>query len=182
MPLFPRRKTSGTLEARADNWGFLLWFIIFAMLTLVAAFSGAKFGPGEWYDAIAKPGWTPPGWAFPVVWSILYLFIAIAGTLVFLKRGGGTIAMLFWIAQLVVNGLWSFVFFGLQRIDAAMVVVTVLALLIVGFIKFAWPHSRKAALLFVPYLAWVLTAAALNFHVWALNGFPFGVFTPAGPQ
>ncbi|MEL6421112.1 MAG: TspO/MBR family protein [Pseudomonadota bacterium] len=180
--VFVRTRGPGSSSRRVTP-NFLLWLTIFSLFVLMAALSGAKFAPGEWYDAIAKPDWTPPGWVFPVVWTTLYVFIAIAGTLVFTARTSGKLLPLtIWFAQIAVNGLWSAVFFGMRRIDAALLVVGLLVLLVALFIRYAYRHSPVASILFVPYLAWVSTAFALNLHVWALNGWPLGVFEFPGVQ
>lgn len=145
----------------------MVWLVFFA-LVVIAASSGAIFKPGEWYDSLVKPSWNPPDWAFPVVWTILYVMIAIAGVLVWQAEGFGT-AMMFWTVQLVLNGLWSALFFGMRRMDLAFYEVSVLWLAIAGFIVTAWPVSMIATLLFVPYLVWVTTAALLNWTVWSMN-------------
>jgi len=145
----------------------MIWLVFFG-LVFVAASSGAVFKPGDWYDALQKPSWNPPNWVFPVVWTILYIMIAIAGVLVWRAEGFG-VAMMFWGAQLVLNALWSALFFGMRRMDWAFYEVSFLWLCVVGFIVTAWPVSQTAALLFVPYLAWVTTAATLNRTVWRMN-------------
>jgi translocator protein len=141
---------------------------VFLVLTTLVAMVARAFAPGEWYEALAKPEWTPPNWMFGLVWPLLYLFIAIAGWLVWRSKGLG-LALLFWIAQLVFNGLWSYFMFGLNEIDSAMIDIALLWLAIAGFIFMSWRISRLAALLFVPYLAWVSFAAALNLAVLQLN-------------
>ena len=77
----------------------------------LAAASGAFFKPGEWYESLNKPGWTPPDWAFPVVWTILYIFIAFAGWVV-LRDAPWSAAIVIWFVQIAVNGAWSWLFFG----------------------------------------------------------------------
>ncbi|MBO6757536.1 MAG: tryptophan-rich sensory protein [Roseibium sp.] len=142
-------------------------FVIGAFV-LLAASSGAVFKPGEWYDTLKKPSWTPPDWAFPVVWTVLYIMIGYAGWLVWQAAGVG-LAMILWAVQLVLNGAWSWLFFGRKRMDLAFAEVCALWLSTAGFILAAYPVSAVASLLFVPYLAWVTTAAALNFTVWRMN-------------
>jgi len=168
--------------SRRDTTSFLLWLLVFGMLTTVAAFSGAKFGPGEWYDAIRKPDWTPEDWVFPVVWTTLYVMIALAGALVWTAASNRAFPALLWFAQLLVNGLWSWVFFDQHRIDAGMLTIAVLVVLVAAFIWSARKASTIASLLFIPYLAWVCLAFALNTHIWALNEFPSGVFEPLMAQ
>lgn len=145
----------------------MVWFVFFG-LVFAAAASGAIFKPGAWYDTLQKPSWNPPDWAFPVVWSVLYIMIAVAGVLIWRAEGFG-VAMAFWGAQLVLNAVWSALFFGVKRMDWAFFEVCLLWLSIVGFIAVAWPVSSTAALLFVPYLVWVTIAATLNRTVWRMN-------------
>ena len=142
--------------------------VVFAALVLCAAATGGLFKPGPWYERLAKPGWTPPNWAFPVVWTILYIAIAYAGWLVW-REAGWSLALALWGLQLVLNAAWSWLFFGLRRMSWAMADVTAMILAVLAFIVVAHPISPTAALLFLPYLAWVVTAAALNLRVMQLN-------------
>jgi len=142
--------------------------VIFLVIVVVAASSGALFKPGEWYETLRKPDWTPPKWAFPVVWSILYVCIGYAGWLIW-TTAGWSLPMVLWGLQMAANALWSFLFFGLRRMDLALVDVAVLWLSVAIFILAAWPVAPLASLLFVPYLAWVSAAAALNHSVRRLN-------------
>lgn len=140
----------------------------FIVAVLLMAFTGAIFKPGAWYETLQKPFWTPPDWVFPVVWSILYIFIGIAGWLVW-QVAGWSLAIAVWGLQLLLNGAWSWLFFGLRRMDLAFADVTMLWLCIAAFIILAWPISTTAAFLFMPYLVWVSIAAALNLTVWRMN-------------
>jgi tryptophan-rich sensory protein len=124
--------------------------------------------PGEWYEGIKKPWWTPPNWLFPVAWTILYIMIAIAGWLVWQHSGWST-ALAIWGIGLVLNALWSYFMFGRQEIGFALADVAALWLSVALFIAAAWNLDRTAAYLFVPYLVWVTIASALNFEVWRLN-------------
>lgn len=145
-----------------------LSLVVFIVLVVATASTGILFQPGAWYKGLSKPGWTPPNWLFGPVWSVLYLMIAVAGWLVWRIEGAG-LAMLLWVAQLILNGIWSWLFFGRRRMDLAFVDVVALWLAIAGFILAAWPVSGMAALLFVPYLVWVSIAGALNRAVWRMN-------------
>ena len=141
---------------------------VFIGVVILAAASGAVFKPGPWYEELRKPGWTPPNWAFPVVWTILYIMIAYAGWNVW-SKAGWSLPIVFWAVQIGLNAAWSWLFFGLRRMDLALADVGLLWLAIAGFIVTAWPVSPLAALLFVPYLAWVTTAGLLNRSVQQLN-------------
>ncbi len=136
---------------------------VFVVIVLVVASSGAIFKPGPWYQRLDKPAWTPPNWAFPVVWSALYVMIAVAGWRVYEAAGLVVAPFLAYAVQLVLNAAWSALFFGLKRPGAAF--VDVLALNALLF----YPIDAVAGLLLIPYLMWVTAAACLNFSVWRRN-------------
>lgn len=142
--------------------------IFIAVLVLATASSGALFKPGQWYRGLQRPAWTPPNWAFPAVWSVLYIAIGISGWLVWQAQGAG-IAMALWLAQLVFNTAWSWLFFGRHRMDLAFADICLLLLTILAYTAAVSTISPLAALLFAPYAAWVILAAALNRTVWRLN-------------
>ena len=142
--------------------------LVFLLVTAIAAASGATFRPGTWYQALAKPAWTPPSALFAPVWSVLYVMIAVAGWLAW-QAGGWSWILAFWGAQLMFNALWSLAMFGAHRIDLAMADLVLLWLSVAGFILASWPVSQGAALLFVPYLLWVSFAGALNCAILRLN-------------
>lgn len=144
---------------------------VFILMTAVAGWIGAQFEPGAWHAALNKPSWNPPNWVFAPVWSLLYLLIAIAGWLVWRHRPApwtGT-AIRFWTAQLVLNVLWSWLFFGLHRPLWALIDIIILLAAIVGFMRSSYKSAPIAAGLFVPYLLWVGFATALNAALWWLN-------------
>lgn len=144
--------------------------IVFFALVAVAALVGTQFGPGPWYAALQKPDWTPPNWLFGPVWTVLYLGIAVAGWQVWRSKAIRVAKpILLWLVQILLNGLWSWLFFGLQRPDLALIDIVLLLVTIVGFIASAYKISHLAAGLFVPYALWVAFATALNFTIWRLN-------------
>lgn len=146
-----------------------LAILVFFALVAATALTGTQFRPGEWYQTLAKPSWTPPNWVFGPVWGSLYIMIALAGWLVW-RTGDATLPLAFWAVGLVLNAAWSWLFFGQKMIGAALVDVVAMWCTILAFIVTAWGHSVPASLLFVPYLAWVSLATALNFTIWRLNG------------
>lgn len=140
----------------------------FLALVAAAAFFGAQFEPGAWYEQLTKAPWTPPNWLFAPVWSLLYLGIAIAGWRVW-RVGGAGKALVVWSAQLVLNALWSWLFFGRHMLGWALLDITVLLALILVFIAVAARVDRMASWLFMPYAVWVLYATTLNDYAWAHN-------------
>lgn len=149
---------------------------IIIALVFATAMSGAVFKPGDWYEELRKPNWTPANWVFPVVWTTLYVMIGFAGWLVWREAGFG-FAMMLWGLQLILNAAWSAFFFGLRRMDWALADAGALWLAVAAFIVAAFPISMWAALLFLPYLVWVTIAFALNRTVWRMN--PEAAGTPA---
>jgi tryptophan-rich sensory protein len=140
----------------------------FLGLNFLAALSGAWFRPGAWYQGLAKPWWRPPDWLFGPAWAVLYTLIAVAGWLVWQRDGIGT-PILVYLLSLGFNAGWSAIFFGLRRIDWALLWILGLWLSIVAVIATFAPVSTTAAVLLLPYLAWVAFAAALNGSIWRLN-------------
>ncbi|MDF2095318.1 tryptophan-rich sensory protein [Fodinicurvata sp. CAU 1616] len=129
---------------------------------------GLVTAPGAWYAALNKPSFNPPGWVFGPAWTLLYILIAIAGWRLW-RQGHRGLPMTLWWAQLALNFLWSPLFFSAHRVDLALVVVLLLLLTIVAFITVTWRQDRPAALLFLPYAAWVAFAMLLNGAIWRLN-------------
>lgn len=143
---------------------------MFMLLNFAAASSGAVFRPGEWYETLNKPSWVPPNWAFPVVWTVLFILNAVAGWLVWEAAGfGAGLALGVYVASLAINAFWSALFFGARRMDYAMGDVIVLWLSLIVQIALFAQYSRLAALLGLPYLVWVTTAALLNLRMIQLN-------------
>ena len=143
----------------------------FLAATFTAAGIGAFFVPGPWYETLVKPGWTPPNWLFGPVWTLLYVLIAASAWLVWREAGfsGARWALAAFALQIVLNAAWSWLFFGLQRPDLALVDISLLVTTIVLMVVLYTPISRFAAGLLLPYLAWVSFATALNAAIWKLN-------------
>ena len=151
-----------------------LALLAFVAVCATAALVGSAFTEPsipEWYGSLIKPFFTPPSWLFGPVWSVLYLAMAIAGWLVWLRHRNIAVALPLALfgSQLVLNALWSILFFGLQAPGIALVeILTLWAMIFATLISF-WKISTIAGWLFVPYLAWVSFATILNFEIWHLN-------------
>ena len=148
--------------------GLLVWILV----SFVPAAVGGRFLPGEWYRALDKPAWTPPGWVFGPAWTLLYLSMGVAAWLVWRERLGqrALLPLALFGAQLVLNGLWSWLFFGLRRPDLALADIVALWLAIAATIVAFWGVRPVAGALLLPYLAWVTFATALNADIWRRNG------------
>jgi tryptophan-rich sensory protein len=125
-----------------------------------------------WYANLTRPEFAPPNWVFAPVWTILYAIMGIAAFLVWKngwERKDVKIAICLFFGQLVLNALWSIIFFGLQSPGAAFVEIIVLWLAILATIIAFFKISRPAAWLLLPYILWVSFAACLNYSIWMLN-------------
>ena len=126
-----------------------------------------------WYPLLEKPSFNPPNGIFQPVWTILYVFMGIAAGLVWdkidLKRNEVKKALIYFVIQLVLNALWSFLFFGLKNPMLALIEIVLLWLIIYEtYVKFG-KLDKIAGYLFIPYLLWVGFASILNASIWWLN-------------
>ncbi len=147
----------------------LLLLPVFLVLVVGIGFLiGMSTPPDAWYSALEKPFFNPPNWVFGPVWSVVYVLIALAGWQVFRKRGWG-LEMGLWLLQMGLNFVWSPIWFGLHAPWAAFAVISALWIVIVAFIIRTWRRERLAAVLFLPYVAWVSFALVLNGTIAVLN-------------
>lgn len=126
-----------------------------------------------WYTTIEKPSFNPPNWVFMPVWTLLYIFMAVAAGLVWdkIKEQNETVktALGFFLIQLTLNAIWSYLFFGLKNPMLALIEIALLLLMIYEtYVKFV-KINKIAGYLLVPYLIWVSYAAVLNASIWWLN-------------
>jgi tryptophan-rich sensory protein len=159
-------ESSGQLPSSARQ---ILCLLGFLAITFAAAALGAQFMPGPWYAELAKPAWTPPNWLFGPVWTVLYVMIAVAAWLVWQRESRIGTPLILWGLQLGLNGVWSWLFFGLERPGLAVLDIVALLVTIAATVLAFARVSRAAALLLLPYLAWVAFATALNIAIWQLN-------------
>jgi translocator protein len=147
------------------------WYRRAAFVCLVPA-AGLLIGvlnrPGAWYATLNKPSFNPPDAVFAPVWTILFLFIAVAGYRTFEAEPRGT-SMKLWTVQMILNFAWPTIFFSLHRMDVALGVIIALFVVIAAFVWRQWTADRIAALLFLPYAGWVAFATSLNLSLLLLN-------------
>lgn len=158
--------SSVTYPRSPRSWIVLIGFLL--VVLGVGSLIGIVTAPGEWYASLEKPPFNPPSWLFAPVWTTLYILIAIAGWRTF-ERDARSPEMALWIGQMLLNWLWSPLFFVLHWLWPAVAVIVVLLALILTFIARTWRHDRVSAWLFVPYAAWVCFATLLNVSLALLN-------------
>lgn len=151
--------------------------VLAGLVALLVAVVGATITDlGPWYRSLRQPPWAPPDPLFGIAWTVIFALIALSAVRAWCSTASQRAAE--WIIGVfALNGflniLWSFLFFRVQRPDWALIELGLLWLSVVALILLCWRHSRTAALLLLPYLAWVSFAGALNWEIVRLNG-PFG--------
>lgn len=152
--------------------------IIALIISIVIAHAAGIIGSfftvssvGTWYTTLVQPSFAPPAWVFGPVWLTLYTLMGIAAFLVWRKRKKGNVRRALWVygVHLVLNALWSILFFGLHRPDLALFEIIVLLAFIVWTSVLFWRIDRRAGWLMMPYIAWVSFATILNYAIWILN-------------
>lgn len=126
-----------------------------------------------WYPTLIKPSFNPPNWLFAPVWTLLFIMMGIAAGMIWnqLENQRELVkkALLFFTVQLLLNALWSYLFFGLNNVLLALIEVILLWLVIYETFHIFRKIDKKAAYLFIPYLIWVAFAAVLNGSIYYLN-------------
>lgn len=123
-----------------------------------------------WYFSLTKPYLTPPAWIFAPVWSFLYLTIAFSFVLYFLKKDENKgLGYLYFLVQMILNLIWTPVFFGTKNILLALIVIILMDIFIILTIKKFYEVRKFAGLILIPYLIWTLFATYLNFGYFILN-------------
>jgi len=141
------------------------WIAVTALFAVVGSL-GSIQAPA-FYAQLNQPDWAPPAWLFGPVWTVLYLMMAVAAWRV--SRAGRSPALYVYLVQLVLNALWSWLFFSWRMGAAAFACIIVLWLLIAATIALFRRIDQVAAALLLPYIAWVSFASALCFSIWQRN-------------
>jgi translocator protein len=143
----------------------------FLVLTFGAVWVGSRFPPDEWYRRLIKPSWNPPNWIFPPVWTVIYLLMAVAAWLVWMRFGiaGAILPLALFVFQLLLNAAWTWLFFGCHRPDLALLDIVVLWIAILTTLIAFWRLELLAGVVLIPYLAWVSFATILNWKIWLIN-------------
>jgi len=151
-------------------WSLIL-LIAVCLLTGFLGSLATSTSVNSWYVELSKPSWTPPSWVFGPAWTMLYIMMAVAAWLVWRKGYTADVrfALTLFGVQLLVNGLWSYLFFGLRWPGGALVDIAVLWVAIAATVIAFARVSQPATWLMLPYLAWVSFAMALNLEIWRRN-------------
>jgi benzodiazapine receptor len=164
------------IASRAQlRMSYLRWALVTVpLILLLGTLSGVGSGSGSanpWFAALAKPGFMPPDWAFPVAWTILYICLGLALALILHARGahGRPLAIGLFLVQLALNFAWSPLFFAAHKVSLAFGVIVAMWILAAAAAFLFFRIRRTAGLLMLPYLAWLLFAGALNHSIDRLN-------------
>jgi translocator protein len=152
---------------KTDWFKLILSIIICQLAGVIGAIFTAK-SVGTWFLTLNKPSFNPPAWVFAPVWTSLYLLMGIALFLIWKNKKTGFAVQVF-IIQLILNTLWSFLFFGLRNIQYAFIEIILLWVSILICIILFYRVSKIASYLLIPYIIWVSFASALNYELMRLN-------------
>lgn len=152
-----------------------LYIIISIAVSLLAGIIGSlatQSSVNNWFTTLEKPFFNPPNWVFAPVWTTLYILMGIAAGRVWSNgyyHKWVKTAMYHFIFQLLLNTLWSLVFFGMQEVFGALIVITLLLTVLLFTFKWFKIVDKLAAYLLTPYILWVAFAWVLNYSIWILN-------------
>ena len=166
----------GQIASHAQlRMAFIRWALVLVPLVLLLGIASgwlANSGYGNsWFNALRKPDFMPPASAFPVVWTILYVLMGFALAMIVAARGarGREAAIALFVVQLLLNLAWSPLFFAAHQVTAALVLIVPLIVAVALTIWRFWRIRPVAGVLLLPYLGWLVLAAALNYAVMTLN-------------
>ena len=145
--------------------------IFFILIVFAVALLGSFFKPDIWFATLAKPTLMPPSYVFPIVWTILYILLAFSGWLVWNKEKSKerTLGLRWYAVQLIANALWTYLFFGLHRIDLALIDILILIFAVAKCMRYFSYVSKLSFQILIPYLIWLLFAMYLNFSIYWIN-------------
>jgi len=149
----------------------LIGLAIFAAAVVIVQTLDLLFTPSDYYNALNKPSYAPPDWAFSPVWIALWVMTATAGWLVWRERGfaGAPVAFMMWGLHLVGNVVWTLLFFQIQNLDLAAFEICILWAVVVGATIAFWQVRPLAGALLVPLLGWLTFASAVSLSIAEMN-------------
>ncbi len=161
-------------DERVGQWDWRIGLITVPLLVGLGSLSGWLSGSGygnPWFDALVKPPFMPPGWAFGAAWTILYALMGIALAMILAEPASKRrrTALMLFLAQLVVNYAWSPIFFAGHDIQLALITILIMLALAAATLRIFLQLRPLAGALLIPYLAWLCFAAALTASINRLN-------------
>ena len=162
--------SAGQLRVAYMRWALVTVPALLLLGMLSAKLSNSGYG-NQWFDRLSKPAMMPPAWVFPFAWSILYIVIGLALAMILNARGarGRGVAVALFLVQLALNLAWSPVFFAMHRIMLAFGLILAILLWASATTLLFWKIRSAAGMLMLPYLAWLLLAAVLNWQIHLFN-------------
>lgn len=164
------------IASRGQLWlSYFRWAVVTVPLVLLLGFASGRVAPSgdqnPWFAALTKPAIMPPGWAFGVAWTILYILMGLALAMVLNARGSRLrgLAIALFVVQLTLNLAWTPLFFGWHEVVAALALIGALVVLVAITILMFWRVRRLAGAMLIPYLAWLCFAFVLLYQIHVLN-------------
>jgi tryptophan-rich sensory protein len=158
-----------SVKTTRNQWIVLGGLILFCLAVGAIGGGASASAIDGWYRTLAKPAWNPPDWVFGPVWTVLYIMMAVAAWLVWKTGDRVRPAMVLFAVQLALNLAWTFIFFSFESPGLALIEIAFMWLAVLFTMLAFFGRQTTAGWLFVPYLAWVSFAAALNFAIWWMN-------------
>jgi tryptophan-rich sensory protein len=151
-----------------DRLASLAVFLLFVVLASIAS---GQFVGGDWYHSMIKPDWNPSAIVMALVWSVLYVLMAVSAWMIWdTRRGLARVALAWWALQLLLSVCWSWMYFGLERIGWTLVLISVWIVVVLLVIKSFRAIRLEASSLMMPLAAWLVFFWILNYVQWQLNG------------
>ena len=153
------------------NWFRLIVSLVMCQLAGIIGTFFTVNSISTWYASLNKPSFNPPGWIFGPVWITLYILMGISFYLIWMKKDNCNFKLLssLFLIQLILNSLWTIIFFGLHSPFYAFIEIIILWIMILLCIILFYKISKISSYLLIPYLLWVSFASILNFFLWKLN-------------
>lgn len=150
--------------------GAFAWILVFQ---IIGYFIGklTQTNIATWYQTLNKSILTPPEIVFPIVWSILYVILALVGRSLWLKRhqAGGKLSLLLYGIQMLMNWAWSPIFFSLHFVVFGFYLIIAMMIITLVIIFISWKNNKLISILLIPYWFWLLFAGYLNWAIWMKN-------------
>ena len=156
------------MQSKTKNYiSLALWIIGLLTVSYIMGMV-TKNNIGNWYNSLNRSSLTPPNYIFGIVWTILYIMIAISGWIIWNKEASKDLKTLY-ISQLILNWAWTPLFFGMHLTGAALICLMIIFILVAMLIVKSYKSVKPTSLLLMPYFIWISFAGYLNFYIWTNN-------------